>query len=187
MEVPLRLYRVVAACLRRLHCVCIECYRFHCVLTETVRSCHCDHCAPAALLLRPSTFAVRWHGDPIALWAKPTKLYKSSLIIATLIMCSASSWLLNASKPGYSWPIVRSSRSRTMQTLCISFRDEGVGGLQGEGDFGYGNGWMSTGDFSMVTIIGLCVNSGMKTLPVTLISSVCHPTFSTSFWTGWVH
>ena len=27
MEVPPRLYRFVAACLRRLHCVCIECYR----------------------------------------------------------------------------------------------------------------------------------------------------------------
>ena len=35
---PLRLYRVVAACLRRLHCMCIECYRFHCVLTETVHT-----------------------------------------------------------------------------------------------------------------------------------------------------
>ena len=74
-----------------------------------------------------------------------------------------------------------------MQTLCISFRDEGVGGPQGEGEFGYGNGWMSTGDFSMVTIIGLCVNSGMKTLPVTLVSSVCHPKCSKSLWTGWVH
>ena len=37
----------------------------------------------------------------------------------------------------------------------ISFRDEGVGGPHGEGEFGYGYGWMSTGDFSMVTIIGL--------------------------------
>ena len=54
MEVPPRLYHFVAACLRRLHCVCIECYRFHCILTETVRSCYGDHCAPAALLLRPS-------------------------------------------------------------------------------------------------------------------------------------
>ena len=93
-------------------------------------------------------------------------MYKSSLIIATLIMCSASLWLLNASKPGYSWPIRRSSRSRTMQTLCILFRDEGVGGPQGEGEFGYGNGWMSTGDFSMVTIIGLCVNSGVNSIIV---------------------
>ena len=52
MEVPLHLYRVFGVCLLRLHCVCIGCYRFHCVLTETVRSCHGDHCAPAALLLR---------------------------------------------------------------------------------------------------------------------------------------
>ena len=40
-----------------------------------------------------------------------------------------------------------------MQTLYISFRDKGVGGPQGEGEFGYGNGWMSTGDFSMVTVV----------------------------------
>ena len=33
----------------------------------------------------------------------------------------------------------------------------------------------------MVTIIGLCMSSDMKSLPVTLISSVCHPTCSTSF------
>ena len=43
---------------------------------------------------------------------------------------STSSWLLNASKPGYSLPICMSSRSRMMQTLCTSFRDEGVGGPQ---------------------------------------------------------
>ena len=83
---------------------------------------------------------------------------------------STSSWLLNASKPCYSLPICMSSRSRMMQTLCTSFRDEGVEGLQGVGEFGYANGWTSTGGCSMVTIIGLCMSSGMKTLPVTLIS-----------------
>ena len=80
---------------------------------------------------------------------------------------STSSWLLNASKPGYSLPICR---SRMVQTLCTSFRDEGVGGPQGVGEFGYANCWTSTGGCSRVTIIGLCMSSGMKTLPVTLIS-----------------
>ena len=36
-----------------------------------------------------------------------------------------------------------------MQTLGISFRDEGVGGPHGEGEFGYGNGWMPIGDCSI--------------------------------------
>ena len=40
------------------------------------------HCAPAALPIRPSAFA-------IALWANPTKLYKSCLVIATPIVCSS--------------------------------------------------------------------------------------------------
>ena len=80
---------------------------------------------------------------------------------------STSSWLLNPSKSGYSLPICR---SRMMQTLCTSLRDEGAGGPQGVGEFGYANGWTSTGGCSTVTIIGLCMSSGMKTLPVTLIS-----------------
>ena len=79
---PLRLYRVIMACLRCLYRVCIECYRFHCAVTETARSCHGNHCAPAALPLRPSAFA-------IALWANPTKWYKSSLVITTPIVCSS--------------------------------------------------------------------------------------------------
>ena len=90
-------------------------------------------------------------------------------------------WLLNASNPGYSLSICVSSRSRMIQTLCTSFRDECVGGPQSVGEFGYGNGWTSTGGCSMVTIIGLCMSYGTKTLPVTLISPVCHPTCSTSF------
>ena len=77
---------------------------------------------------------------------------------------STSSWLLNASMPGHSLPICMSSSSRMMQTLCTSFRDECVGGPQGVGEFGYGNGWTSTGGCSMVTIIGLCMSSGMKTI-----------------------
>ena len=79
---------------------------------------------------------------------------------------STSSWLLNPSKPGYSLPICR---PRMMQTLCTSFRDEGIGGPQGVGEFGYVNGWTSTGGCSRVTIIGLCMSSCMKTLPVTYI------------------
>ena len=98
-----------------------------------------------------------------------------------------SSWLLNASNPGYSLSICMSSRSRMIQTLCTSFRDECLGGPQGVGESGYGNGWTSTGGCSMVTIIGLCMSYGMKTLPVTLISSVCHPTCSTSFSADWGH
>ena len=78
---------------------------------------------------------------------------------------STSSWLLNASKPGYSLPIC--NWSRMMQTLCTSFRDEGAGGPQGVGEFVYANGWTSTGGCSRVTIVGLCMSSGMKTLPVT--------------------
>ena len=80
---------------------------------------------------------------------------------------STSSWLLNPSNSGYSLPICR---SMMMQTLCTSFRDEGLGGPQGVGEFGYANGWTSTGGCSRVTIIGLCMSSGMKTLSVTLIS-----------------
>ena len=98
-----------------------------------------------------------------------------------------SSWLLNASNPGYSLSICMSSRSRMIQTLCTSFRDECIGKPQGRGEFGYGNGWTSTGGCSMVTIIGLCMGYGIRTLPVTLISSMCHPTCSTSFSADWVY
>ena len=51
-----------------------------------------------------------------------------------------------------------------IQTLCTSFIDECLGGPQGVGEFGYGNGWTSTGGCGMVTIIGLCMSYGMKTL-----------------------
>ena len=98
-----------------------------------------------------------------------------------------SSWLLNASNPGYSLSICMSSRSKMIQTLCTSFRNECVGKPQGVWEFGYGNGWTSTGGCSMVTIIGLCMGYGIRTLPVTLISSMCHPTCSTSFSADWVY
>ena len=103
--------------------------------------------------------------------SKPNKMVKKAASSLPPPLCvqalSTSSWLLIASKPGYYLPICR---SRMMQTLCTSFRDEGLGGPQGVGEFGYANGWTSTGGCSRVTITGLCMSSGMKTLAVTLIS-----------------
>ena len=58
-------------------------------LSETAMSCHGNHCAPAALPLRPPRFA-------ITLWANPTKWYKSSLVIATPIVCTSFVDLLMA-------------------------------------------------------------------------------------------
>ena len=194
MDVPLRLDSVLMACLRCLYRDCIECYCFHCAHTETARSCHGNPCAPAALPWRPSAFAVRLLNDDTSMLLHCEPAQQNGIKAASSLsppLCvqalPTSSWLLNASKPGYSLPICMSSRSRIMQTLSTSFRDEGVGGPQGIAEFGYGNGWTSTGGCSMVTIIGLCMSSGMKTLPVTLISSVCHPTCSTSFSADWVH
>ena len=40
IETSLRLYRVLTACLWRLHCACTEYHLFHCALTETTQSCH---------------------------------------------------------------------------------------------------------------------------------------------------
>ena len=186
----MRLYRVLMACLSCLYRVCIECYCFQCALTETARSCHGNHCAPAALLLRPSAFAVRFQNDETAMPLRCEQTQQNGTKAASPLpppLCvqalPTSSSLLNASKPGYSLPrpIYMSNRSRMTQMLCASFRDEGVGGPHSVGEFGYSNGWMSTGGCSMVTIIGLCMSSGMKTLSVTLISSVCHPICSTSF------
>ena len=106
--------------------------------------------------------------------SNPTKWYKSSLVIATPIVCSSFVNIIMAVERQQAGLflayICMSSRSRMMQTLCTSFRDECVGGPQGVGEFGYGNGWTLTGGWCMVTSIGLCMSSGMKTLPVTLMS-----------------
>ena len=78
-------WRVYGACTASSWClyrVCIACYCFHCALTKTARRCHGNHCAPAALPLRPSAFA-------IALSANSTKWYKSCLVLATPIVCSS--------------------------------------------------------------------------------------------------
>ena len=127
---PLRLYRVLMACLRCLYRVYIECYCFHCALTKTARRCHGNHCAPAALPRRshyvhrrlPLRCEQTQHNGRKAASSLPPPLCVQAL--------SPSSWLLNASKPGYSLPICMSSRSRMMQTLFTSFIDEGVGGPQ---------------------------------------------------------
>ena len=179
---PMRLYRVLMACLRCLYRVCIECYCFHCALTETARSCHGNHCAPAALPRRPSAFAVRLQNDETAMQLRWEQTQQNGTKAASSLpppLCvqalPTSSWLLNANTPGYSLSICMSSRSRMIQTLCTSFRDECVGEPQGVGEFWYGNGWTSPGGCSMATIIGSCMTYGIKTLPVTLVSYVCHP------------
>ena len=67
METSLRLRRVLTARPRRLHCVYIEDYSFYCVLTETLQSCHGDHCVPTALPRRSHGVHRRLQGAGTAL------------------------------------------------------------------------------------------------------------------------
>ena len=141
-----------------------------------------------------SAFAVRLQNDETAMQLRWEQTQQNGTKAASSLpppLCvqalPTSSWLLNASNPAYSLSICMPSRSRMIQTLCTSFRDECVGGPQSVGEFVYGNGWTWTGGCSMVTIIVLYMSYSIKTLPVTLISSVCHPTCSTSFSADWVH
>ena len=186
---PMRLYRVIMACLRCLIRVCIKCYCVHCALTETATSCHGNHCAPAALPLRPSAFALRLQNVETAMPLRCEQIQQICTKAASSLpppLCvqalPTSSWLLNASQPSYSL-LYPGPAGHVVHLIQIRRRRR----PQGVEEFGYGNGWMATGGCSMVTIIGLCMSSGVNTLPVTLISSVCQPTCSTSFSADWVH
>ena len=72
-----------------------------------------------------------------------------------------------------------------MQILLVSFNNGG-GGPYGVGEYGYDSGLTST-EYNMAIIIGLCQSWDMKILSVSSTSSVYHLTCSTSSSTGWVH
>ena len=106
---PWRCHWVSTASSRRVFGACTACAlsvivsiafsrRLYGVATETI-----------ALPRRSYCVHRRLQGDDTAIplrCEQPTKLYKSSLIIATLIVCSASSWLLNASKLLHGLPLI---------------------------------------------------------------------------------
>ena len=177
---------------RRLHCVCVAfAVRLQCVCSAFAVRLQCV-CSAFAVRLQCvcSAFAVRLQNDETTMQLRWVQTQQNGTQAASSLpppLCvqalPTSSWLLNA----YSLSICISSRFRMIQTLCTAFRDECVGGPQSVGEFGYRNGWTWTGGCSMVTIIVLCMSYSINTLPVTLISSVCHPTCSTSFSADWVH
>ena len=86
-----------------------------------------------ALPLRPSARAVRLQNDETAMQLRLEQTQQNGTKAASSLpppLCvqalPTSSWLLNASNPGYSLSVCMSCRSRMIQTLCISFRDECV-------------------------------------------------------------
>ena len=92
---------------------------------------------------------------------------KSSLVIAIPIVCSSFVNIIMAVEPqqvGLFLAYMQVQDDANVVHLIERRSPQGVG------EFGYANGWTSTGGCSTVTIIGLCMSSGMKTLPVTLIS-----------------
>ena len=126
---PMRLYRVLMACLGCLYRVCIECFVSIPLSQRPLRS----RGAPAALPLRPSAFAVRLQNDETAMQLRWEQTQQNGTKAASSLpppLCvqalPTSSWLLNASNPGYYLSICMTSWSRMIPTLCTSFRDECV-------------------------------------------------------------
>ena len=90
METSLRLYRVLTAHLRRLHCAKTEFYIFHCVSQETTQSCCGDHRDTMAPPRSPSAFAGRLHCADTASTVVSYDLHKRMAHKPLLWTCSTN-------------------------------------------------------------------------------------------------